>query len=169
MQTTKLRPQKTVTRSKLRDGNIWQQENYRIIYCFASHPLPSTLPHLFCCPQPLPANRPPPSAFASSESSVRHVFFLSLFHHPCRLQRHCSHVARPGILITSIDIRGSFRIAALPPDVHCRRHQIVGWLPSEGVTSLLPSHFGGVQWCLFWFNMRTTLSAMPPTNNNVSH
>ena len=39
--------------------------------------------------------------------------------------------------------------AALPPEVHRRRHQIVGGLPSEGNTALLPSYFGGVQQCLF--------------------
>ena len=45
---------------------------------------------------------------------------------------------------TSGHTQGSFRIAAPPPEVH-RRREIVGRLPSEGYTALLPSQFGGVQ------------------------
>ena len=41
--------------------------------------------------------------------------------------------------------QGSFRMPALPPEVHRRRRQIVGRLPSEGNTALLLSHFSGVQ------------------------
>ena len=49
---------------------------------------------------------------------------------------------------TSGHTQGSFRIAAPPPEVHRRRRQIVGRLPSEGNTALLLSHFGTVQYCL---------------------
>ena len=55
-----------------------------------------------------------------------------------------------------------------PLEVH-RRYQIAGGLPSEGDTALLPSHFSGVQRCLFRFNIRRTPPTMPPTDNNVSY
>ena len=70
---------------------------------------------------------------------------------------------------TSGHTQGSFRIVAPPSEVHGKWRQIVGGLPSEGDTALLPSHFGGVQQCLFWFNIRRTPPTMPPTDDNVSY
>ena len=55
--------------------------------------------------------------------------------------------------------------SALQP---CTRGQIVGRLPSEGDTALLPSHINGAQRCLYWFNIHRTLSAMLPTDDNLS-
>ena len=49
-----------------------------------------------------------------------------------------------------------------------RRRQIVGGLPSEGDTALLPSHFGGVQQYLIAFNIRKTPPTMPLLDDNVS-
>ena len=63
--------------------------------------------------------------------------------------------------------KDTFRIAALPPEEgHRKRHQIAGRLHSEGDTALLPSHFGGVQWYLFWFNICRLPQNMSPTDDN---
>lgn len=48
---------------------------------------------------------------------------------------------------------------ALLPEVH-RRHHITGGLPSTGHTAQLPSHFGGIQRRLFWFNICRTPTAL---------
>ena len=55
---------------------------------------------------------------------------------------------------TSIQIQGSLRIAALPPQVHRGRRQIIGMLPSVGDTAHLPSRFDGARRCLFRVNIR---------------
>ena len=57
------------------------------------------------------------------------------------LPRRSSRAAPP----TSGHTQGSFRIVTPPPEVHRGRRQIVGGLPSEGNTALLPSPLGGVQ------------------------
>ena len=55
-------------------------------------------------------------------------------------------------------------VPASPPqattEVHRKWRQVVGGLPSEGDTALLPSNFGRVHWCLFWFNIRRASPAM---------
>ena len=45
-------------------------------------------------------------------------------------------------LLLATPPQGSVHIAALLVDVHRRRHQIVGWLPSEGTPAVLLSDFG---------------------------
>ena len=77
----------------------------------------------------------------------RKSFFVFVFF-PCPI--NCADLGgtAPAPLVpaspTSGHTQGSFRIAAPPPEVH-RRREIVGRLPSEGYTALLPSQFGGVQ------------------------
>ena len=95
------------------------------------------------------------------------LLLLLQFHHLCRPQRHCSCAARPGVP-TSGHTQDSFGIVAPPPEVHRKWRQVVGGLPSERDTALLPSHFGGVHWCLFWFNKRRASPAMPPTDDCIS-
>ena len=64
-------------------------------------------------------------------------------------------------------IKDTFRIAALPPEKgHRRRRQIAGRLHSEGDTALLPSHFRGVQGCLFWLNICRLPQNMSHTDDN---
>ena len=69
---------------------------------------------------------------------------------------------------TSGHTQGSFRIVAPPSEIHGKWRQIVGGLPSEGDTALLPSHFGGVQQYLIAFNIRKTPPTMPLLDDNVS-
>ena len=76
------------------------------------------------------------------------VCWGELSHHLCRLQTHCSHAARPDNPEQS---HTTFCIVVLLPEVRGRRRQVVGMLPSEGDTALLPSHSCGVQSCLFSF------------------
>ena len=45
---------------------------------------------------------------------------------------------------------------------------ITGRLLSKGDTTLLPSHFSGVQWWLFSFSVHKTQPTMPLTDDNVS-
>ena len=71
------------------------------------------------------------------------LLMLLQSHHLCRPQRHCSRAARPGIP-TSGHTQDSFRIVAPPTEVHRKRRQVVGGLPSEGDTALLPSDLGGI-------------------------
>ena len=52
------------------------------------------------------------------------------------------------------------------PDVHRRRCQIIGGLPSEEDTALLPSHFGGVACSDSTYAGHSLL--YPPTGDNVS-
>ena len=59
-------------------------------------------------------------------------------------QRHCSHTANPSIP-TSCYTQGLFRIAAPPPEVHRRRHQVTSGLPSEGDAAMLLGLFSSVQ------------------------
>ena len=77
-----------------------------------------------------------------------------------RPQTHRFLAARPGIP-TSGHTQDSFRIVAPPTEVHRKWRQVVGGLPFEGDTALLLSHFGGVHWCLFWFNKRRASPLCP--------
>ena len=86
-----------------------------------------------------------------------------LSRHLRKFQRHCSHTAHPSIP-TSGYTQGLFRIAAPPPEVHRRKHQVASGLPSEGDAAMLLSVFGSVQQCPFWFSILGTL----PTDGNVS-
>ena len=58
-------------------------------------------------------------------------------------------------------IQEPFCSAALSPEVHRRRRQIFGSIPSEGDTALLPSHFGGVQQCCLCFNIQEPFPSRP--------
>ena len=73
-------------------------------------------------------------------SPACHFFSFLLSHYLCRPQRHCSMPLVPASP-TFGHIQGSFCIVAPPPEVHRKRHQIVGGLPFEGNTALLLSHF----------------------------
>ena len=66
----------------------------------------------------------------------------------------------------SLPAATSKTLSAAHPEVHRRRRQIVGGLPPEGDTALLPSHFGGVHLCLFWFSISRT--PLPPSDDNVT-
>ena len=48
-----------------------------------------------------------------------------------------------------------FCIRVLLSGVNWERRQVAGGLPCEGDTALLPSHYAGVQRCLFWCNNYT--------------
>lgn len=67
-----------------------------------------------------------------------------LSHHLRKSQRHRSHTAHPSIP-TSGYTQGLFRIAAPPPEVHRRRHQVASGLPSEGDAAMLLGLFSSVQ------------------------
>ena len=66
---------------------------------------------------------------------------------PLPAQKSFSRAVRPKIS-TSSHIPGSFYIADPPPKAHKGWRQIVDRLPSAEDSRLLPSPFGGVQWCL---------------------
>ena len=91
-------------------------------------------------------------------SSFFSLFFWPIIYAdlPCCLSQHPHLWQFPGLILP-----------APPPKPH--RCQIMGGLPSKGDTVLLLSHFSGVQWCLFWLNIGRSPSAMPPTDNSVTH
>ena len=87
-------------------------------------------------------------------SAVRDVFRISVsaswkrcFLFSFLLSHICADLSgtAPAPLVPASPIsgytQGSFRIVAPPPEVHRKRRQIVGGLPSEGDTTLLLSHF----------------------------
>ena len=98
--------------------------------------------------------RGPSSFFLPFFSSFFPIICANL---PCCSSQHPHLCQYPG-----------FILPAPPPKPH-RRCQIMGGLPSKGDTVLLLSHFSGVQRCLFCLNIGRSPSAMPPTDNSVTH
>ena len=89
---------------------------------------------------------------------VRFIFVFAVnISVPRRRRRFCVACSNTLFPVCTLN---PFHIAVLPPEVHRKRRQIAGRLPSEGDPALLLSHFGGVRWCLFWFSMSTIAPAM---------
>ena len=76
------------------------------------------------------------------------IYLIMFSNRLCWLQRHCSFVTERAIPIPN-QVQSPFCIAALLSEVHRTRCKIVGRLPYEGDTTLLPSHFITDQWRLF--------------------
>ena len=77
--------------------------------------------------------------------------------------------ACPIICADLIDITPAPLVPASPLPAIPRAQSAIAPRPqrSAGDVRSLPSHFSGVQWYLFWFNIRRTPPIMSPTDDNV--